>query len=403
MELPFGEFDLILRMDWLVKHQATLDCATKRMVLRTTEDKEVVVIGECWNYLSNVISALRTEKLVRKGCKPHLAYISDTEVKSSTIEELRTVKEFPDVFPKELPGLPPSREVEFGIELLPGCYRRFVEGFSVIPALLTKLLRKGVPFEWMDKKQESFGKLKKVLTEALVLIQLEPRKEFTVYSDASHVGLGCTLMQEGKVVAYASRQLKTHEEPTYTLRFWKKLHEAILLQENRNDGELSPLRLFGTRLNFSTTFHPQTDKQSERVIQVLEDMLRGCVIEFRGSWEDFLPLAEFAYNNIYQEKLVADTVDKVKLIRDRLKEASDRQKSYADLKRREIEYAVGDLVFLKVSPWKKVLGFGWKGKLSPRFIGPYRVVRQIDPVTYQLELPPELSKIYDVFRVSMLR
>ncbi|XP_040939879.1 uncharacterized protein [Gossypium hirsutum] len=102
-------------------------------------------------------------------------------------------------------------------------------------------------------------------------------------------------------------------------------------------------------------------------------------------------------------ELVTDTEDKVKLIRDRLKEAVDRQKSYADLKRHEIEYAVEDLVFLKVSTWKKVLRFGRKGKLSPRFIGPYQVVRQIGPVAYQLELPPNLSQIHDVFHVSMLR
>ncbi|KAG8486790.1 hypothetical protein CXB51_020298 [Gossypium anomalum] len=204
----------------------------------------------------------------------------------------------------------------------------------------------------------------------------------------------------------------------FTSRFWQKLHEAL-----------------GTRLDFSTAFHPQSDGQSERVIQILEDMLRGCVIEFRGSWEEYLPLAEFAYNNSYQAsiqmapyealygrrcrsptcwaelgdrqvlgpELVADTEDKIKVIRNRIKEATDRQKSYADLKRKDIEYAVGDMVFLKVSPWKKILRFGKKGKLSPRFIGPYRIVKRIGPVAYQLELPPELHRIHDVFHVSMLR
>ena len=101
--------------------------------------------------------------------------------------------------------------------------------------------------------------------------------------------------------------------------------------------------------------------------------------------------------------MVADTEDKVRIIRDQLKEASDRQKSYADLKRKEIEYSVGDMVFLKVSPWKKILRFGKKGKLSPRFIGPYRVLKRVGPVAYQLELPPELDRIHDVFHVSMLR
>ncbi|KAK8659958.1 hypothetical protein V6N13_030148 [Hibiscus sabdariffa] len=101
--------------------------------------------------------------------------------------------------------------------------------------------------------------------------------------------------------------------------------------------------------------------------------------------------------------ILKGTTKKVKLICERLKVASDRQKSYADLKRREIEYAVGDRVFLKVSPWKKVMRFGRKGKLSPRYIGPYEIVERVGPVAYRLLLPPELERIHDVFHVSMLR
>ncbi|KAK5771330.1 hypothetical protein PVK06_047528 [Gossypium arboreum] len=112
---------------------------------------------------------------------------------------------------------------------------------------------------------------------------------------------------------------------------------------------------------------------------------------------------ELGERQVLGPELVADTESKVKLIRDRLKEASDRQKSYTDLKRKEIEFAVGDMVFLKVSPRKKILRFGKKGKLSPRFIGPYRVLKRVGPVAYQLELPPELDRIHDVFHVSMLR
>ena len=101
--------------------------------------------------------------------------------------------------------------------------------------------------------------------------------------------------------------------------------------------------------------------------------------------------------------MVADAEDKVRIIRDQLKEASNRQKSYADLKRKEIEYSVGDMVFLKVSPWKKVLRFGRKGKLSPQFIGPYKITERIRFVTYRLALPSELENIYNVFHMSMLR
>ena len=100
--------------------------------------------------------------------------------------------------------------------------------------------------------------------------------------------------------------------------------------------------------------------------------------------------------------IVKDTKEKVQVIRKRLKAASDRQKSYADLKRRDIAYEVGDKVFLKVSSLRKILRFGKKGKLSPRFIGSYEVLERIGPVAYRLSLPPELAKLHNVFHVSML-
>ena len=155
---------------------------------------------------------------------------------------------------------------------------------------------------------------------------------------------------------------------------------------------------------------------------------------FSGSWDRYVPLMEFAYNNSFQSSIgmapyealysrkcrtpvcwtelnehkvtgpdiVKDTEEKVQVIRERLKAASDRQKYYADLKRRDIAYEVGDKVFLKVSPWRKILRFGKKGKLSPRFIRPYEVLERIGPVAYRLALPLELAKLHDVFHVSML-
>ncbi|KAA3466562.1 DNA/RNA polymerases superfamily protein [Gossypium australe] len=387
-------------MDWLVKYQANLDCAAKRMVLKTPKGDEVLVIGERGNCLSNVVTALRAERMVRKGCEAVLLFVRPVEAEDLTIGDVRTVKEFPDVFSEELPGLPPDREVVFGIDLLPGTvpelldrgfirpsvspwgapvlfvkkkdgsirmcidyrqlnkltiknkyplpriddlfdqlkgalvfskidlrsgyhqlrvkeadihktafrtryghyefmvmpfgltnapvafmdmmnrvfqpyldrcvvvfiddilvyskseeeydahlrivlqilrekevtflghvvsaegirvdprkieavldwkpprsvaeirsflglagyYRRFVKGFSSVAAPLTKLLWKGVLFVWSDKQQESFEKLKRILTEAPVLIQPKKRKEFVIYCDALHTGLGCVLM-----------------------------------------------------------------------------------------------------------------------------------------------------------------------------------------------------------------
>ncbi|GMI66048.1 hypothetical protein HRI_000274100 [Hibiscus trionum] len=963
MELPFYGFDVILGMDWLAEHRAVVDCENKRVSLKLADDYEVVVVGENVKFLANVVSSLEASRMLRQGCEAYLAFVMNPSSKELRVQDIRVVKEFPGVFPEELPGLPPNREVEFGIELyenttpvsitpyrmapkelkelktqlqelldrgfirpsmspwgapilfvkkkdgtmrmcidyrqlnkltiknryplpriddlfdqfrgaavfskidlrsgyyqlkvkdvdvpktafrtryghyeflvmpfgltnapaafmdmmnrvfheyldkfvvvfiddilvysrteaeheehlrvvlqallenqlyaklskcefwlrevvflghvvsaegirvdpqkieavmswkvpksvhevrsflgLAGYYRRFVDGFSKIAAPLTKLLQKDVKYEWTEARQQAFEKLKAALTQAPILIQPESGKEFVVYSDASYVGLGCVLMQEGKVVAYALRQLKVHERnyPThdielaavvFALKIWRhylygekctvytdhkslrylmsqkelnlrqrrwlellkdydltieyhlgkanvvadalsrkvavelramfaclsvsrdgglvaelqvkpsmvqlikdkqllddslvshvqdiaegrpsnfcfnddgvlcfgrrivvpndaELRRAILTEGHSSpfamhpgstkmyrdlrdeyywvglkkdvaefvskclvcqrvkaehqfpSGLLQPLKIpewkwervimdfvsglplspskknsvwvivdrltkcahflpvhttfsldklaelyiaeivrlhgvpksivsdrdprftsrfwqclhqaLGTRLHFSTSYHPQSDGQSERVIQILEDMLRCCVIEFQGSWEKHLPLVEFAYNNSYQasiqmapyealygrkcrtplcwaetgQKLVSmpallkGTTEKVKLICERLKAASDRQKSYADLKRKEIEYAVGDRVFLKVSPWKKVMRFGRKGKLSPRYIGPYEVVERVGPVAYRLRLPQELEKIHDVFHVSMLR
>ncbi|XP_057522633.1 uncharacterized protein LOC130802641 [Amaranthus tricolor] len=101
--------------------------------------------------------------------------------------------------------------------------------------------------------------------------------------------------------------------------------------------------------------------------------------------------------------LIQSTVDKVKVIQAKMKAAQDRQKSYADLSRRPITYDVGDKVFLKVSPMKRVMRFGVKGKLNPKYVGPYEVLERIGEVAYKLALPVELSKVHNVFHVSQLR
>ncbi|GJS93957.1 putative reverse transcriptase domain-containing protein [Tanacetum coccineum] len=191
----------------------------------------------------------------------------------------------------------------------------------------------------------------------------------------------------------------------------------------------------GTRLDMSTTYHPQTDGQSEHTIQTLEYMLRVCVLDFGGSWDVHLPLVEFSYNNSYHSsvrcasfealygrkcrllimwaevrecqlighELVQETTEKISQIKDRLKAACDRQKSYADKRRKPLEFSVGDYVLLKVSPWKGVVRFGKKGKLAPRFVGPFEIIEKVGLVAYRLGLPEELDGVHDTFHVSNLK
>ncbi|GKC67089.1 putative reverse transcriptase domain-containing protein [Tanacetum coccineum] len=149
------------------------------------------------------------------------------------------------------------------------------------------------------------------------------------------------------------------------------------------------------------------DGQSECTIQTLKDMLRACVIDFGGSWDVHLPLAEFSYNNSYHSSIRCAAFealyDKLVLIKEKLKAAKDRQKSYANKRRKPLEFEVGDQVLLKVSPWKGVMRFGKKVKLAPRYVGSFKILERIGLVAYRLRLPEELSSVYDTFHVSNLK
>ncbi|GKE82336.1 putative reverse transcriptase domain-containing protein, partial [Tanacetum coccineum] len=174
----------------------------------------------------------------------------------------------------------------------------------------------------------------------------------------------------------------------FTSRFWQSMEEAL-----------------GTRLDMSMAYHPQTYGQSERTIQNLEDMLKACVLDFGGSWDVHLPLVEFLYNNsqLIGPELVQETTEKISHIKDRLKTARDRQKSYVDKRRKPLEFSVGDYVLLKVSPWKGVVRFGKKGKLAPRFVRPFEINEKVVSVAYRLDLPEELNGVHDTFYVSNLK
>ncbi|XP_041025395.1 uncharacterized protein LOC121265796 [Juglans microcarpa x Juglans regia] len=392
--------------------------------------------------------------------------------------------------------------------------------------------------------------LKKRLVTTPVLAVPSERGGFVVYSDASRLGLGCVLMHLGKVIAYASRQLKTYEQnyPThdlelaavvFALKIWRhylygerceiytdhKSSKYFFTQKELNMRQRRWLELvkdYDCNINYhpgkanvvadalsrkpigpavatlttqphllmnleraaievvtgdqqaliaSLTVQPalidriklaqkedfevarlveevEKGNKSEfsvsedgvlrfrkRTIQILEDMLRACMLDFKGTWIRHLPSVEFAYNNSYQAsiemapyealygrkcrsllywdevgerqilgpEIIQKTTEKIETIRARMRAAQCRQKSYADNRRRQLEFEVGNKVLLRIAPMRGVLRFGKKGKLSPRFVGPFKILDRIGPVAYRVALPPALLGVHDVFHVSMLR
>lgn len=204
-------------------------------------------------------------------------------------------------------------------------------------------------------------------------------------------------------------------DPKFTSLFWRTLHQA-----------------FGTKLNMSLAYHPQTDGQIKRVNRVLKDMLQMYCMDQKIKWEDYLYLVEFAYNNSYHSSLgmapfevlygrkyktplswdnledrvfirsdhLKEMEEQLKMIQKRLKEAFDHQKSYANLKRTHREFFMGDKVFLQVFPMKSAIK---STKLDPCFVGLFEIIRKVSPMAYKLALPPNLSKIHEVFHISLLR
>jgi hypothetical protein len=194
-----------------------------------------------------------------------------------------------------------------------------------------------------------------------------------------------------------SKKIVSNRGTQFTSRFWERLHEAL-----------------DTQLRFSSAYHPQTNGQIERVNQILEDMLRACALQYGRSWDKSLSYAEFYYNNSYQESLkmtpfemlygrrcrtplfwnetgerkvfgpdiLEEAEKQVCMVKENLRVAQWRQKSYANHRRRELSFGVGDFVYLKVSPMRGLRHFKVQGKLAPRFIGPFKILEKRGKVAY---------------------
>ncbi|GJT89313.1 putative reverse transcriptase domain-containing protein [Tanacetum coccineum] len=496
MPIELGTFDVIIGMDWLVKHDVVIVCGEK--VVRIPYGNKMLIVESSKGVSRlKVISCIKARKYVKRGCHLFLSHVTEKRSKEKRLEDVPVICDFPEVFPEELPGLPLPRQVEFRIDLVPGAapvacapYRLAPSEMRELSVQLQELLEKGfirpssspwgAPILFVKKKDGSFSMCidypyhqLRVKEEDILITAFRTRyghfdfqvmpfgltNAHAMFMDLmnqvylvqflSHViDRGGVHVNPAKIEAIKNRAALT--TPTkarqflglagYNQRLWsrvdakreddniryhpgkanvvadalsrkernkplcvrplmmtihndlsKQIHESqeeAMKRENvkaKNLGKVikSLQKALGTNLDMSTAYHPQTDGQSERTIQTLEDMLRAYVIDFG--------------------KLIRDTTEKIIQIKNCLLTANSRHKSYANRRTKPLEFEVGDMVLLKVSPWKGVVRFRKRGKLSPRYIGPFMILARVGPVAYTLELPEEMKGIHSTFHVSNLK
>nr|GEV13559.1 putative reverse transcriptase domain-containing protein [Tanacetum cinerariifolium] len=314
------------------------------------------------------------------------------------------------VFPEDLPGLPPTRQVEFQIDLILGAA-------SVVRA----------PYRLASSEmKESSDQLKELSEKGFI------RPMFIDHKSLQHI------LDQKELNMRQRRWLELVSDYDCEIRYHPGKANVVADALSRKE-RIKPLRkslqkALGTSLDMSTAYHPEANGQSERTIQTLEDMLRACMIDFGKGRVNHLSLVEFSYNNNYHASVKAapfetlygrkcrspicwtkvgeaqllgpelkETTEKIIQIKKRMQAARNRQKSYADLKRKPMEFRIGDRVMLKVLPWKGVVRFGKRGKLNPRYVGPFKVLDKVGTVAYKLELPQELRKVHNTFHVSNLK
>ncbi|GKA53191.1 putative reverse transcriptase domain-containing protein [Tanacetum coccineum] len=454
--LGHGSFDVIVRMDWLSKNKAEIVCHEKvvRIPLEGGESGrgcEVYMIAPSeMQELSEQLQELQDKGFIRPSHSPWGAPVLFVKKKDVSMRMCIDYRELNKLTVKNRYPLPMIDDLFdqlqrahyfFKIDLRSSyhhlrvheddipktAFRTRYEHFEfTVPFGLTN-----APAVFMDL----MNWVCKPYLDKFVIVFID---DILIYSKTKedhevHLNLVLELLKNERLYAndgpgmkrdiatYVSKCLTylkvkdEHQRPSGLLQHpeipewkWDNITMDFIMKLPRSkSGHDTIWKAVGTRLDMSTAYHPQTDGQSERTIQTLEDMLGACVIDFSGSWDVHLPSpvmwAEIGESRLIEPELVQETTDKVVLIKEKLKAARDRQKSYVDNRRKPLEFEVGDRVLLKVSPWKGMVHFGKKGKLAPRYVGPFEILKRVRPVAYRLRLPEELSSVHDTFHVSNLK
>ncbi|GJR47990.1 putative reverse transcriptase domain-containing protein [Tanacetum coccineum] len=522
---------LISLLGWIGYHDIMpLYCVERKRLGFPLQGKALIIEGNRNNPRLKIVSCIKARKYIENGCELFLAQVTGTVSKEKRFKDVPVIRDSLKVFPEELPGLLPPRQVEFCIDLIPGAAPVARAPYRLAPSEMKELSKqppmllekgfirlssssRGAPNRYpLPRIDDLFDQLQgssvyskidlrsgyrqlRVREEDILIITFRTgyeHYEFQVMpfglTNAPAVFMDlmnrvCKSYLDKFVIVFIddvlihSKNKEEHGEHLKTILnllrsknlyakcdFWLDSVQFLGHVIDSNGVHVDPAKIEAIKnlgctdyTNESATifgapilslpegsedfvvYYDASPKGLGAVLmqqeKTLEDMLRACVIDFGSGWDKHLPLAKFSYNNNYhasikaapfealykrkcrslicwsevgdvqltRPEIIRETTKMIVQIKNRLLATCSRQKSYAGVRRKPLEFEVGGKVMLKVSPWKGVVQFGKRGKLSPRYIGPFKILSRVGPEAYKLKLPRELQGVYNTFHDSNLK
>nr|GEW03245.1 putative reverse transcriptase domain-containing protein [Tanacetum cinerariifolium] len=433
MLVEMGSFDVIIGMDWLVKYHAVIVCDEK-LVRVPFGDEMLIFHGDGSNNghesRLNIISRTKTQRYLLKGCSIFLAHVTTKEAedksKEKRLKDVPIVQDFPELFPEDFSGIPPTRQVEFQINLVPSAapvarapYRLAPSEMKELSDQLKELADKGFIRPSSSPWGASVLFVKKKDGSFRMSIDYRELNKLTVKNRYPLLRIDDLFDQLQRSSVYSKIDLRSARTEAMKPENPKSEDVGGMLIENSKDPKKPKNEKLEPRVDETLCLNNKTRLYLKEVV-TRHGIPVSIICDREPSYHAIIKVTPFEalYGQKFQSpvcwaevgdtqltglKLIHETTEKNVQIKQRTQAARDRQKSYDDVRCKPLDFQVGNRVMLKVSPWKGVVRFGKRGKLNPRYIGPFMVLAKVGTVAYRLELPEQLSGVHSTFHVSNLK